>query len=203
MRVGPQRLQGETMIRKMVYCLALLGFVLAGASARAATIPLANGGTYDPLTAGDTYFTTLLLASGPFSQTYTFHYVPPPNLTDMTVTTNNINPPAFGIPDLSFDWSYGGNGVSVGALGSLTSGPVGAGFTTSLPLALAGWYVFNWAGTVPAAAMGLITLTITLTENINQIPAPIPSAFLLFGSALGGLGWLARRRKRTMTVVAA
>ena len=175
-------LRGTKLMLQAAACMV----VMAG-SANAVTVN--PGPTINNLDAGTTYtYTTPTpIPAGDFSNFFFFH--------------NNITPSSDGTLDANFalgggftpimaQWFSDGGSAGVADAGDvlissllLTSAP------QSLLLALAPTanYYLKISGTgTPGGNYGY-TLTTT----------PIPPALLLFGSALGGLGLLGRRRRST------
>jgi hypothetical protein len=158
------------------------------ASAEAAIVKVAsgNGSPGELLVAGNIYIQSdadgEFSNSTPFSDTYSFLYQPPPELTNLASTTNLSLGTNYFINDFQFSW--------VGPAGSLVnqSGP-GLFEDLLLQLTIPGTYTFTLSGT-PRSEGGQYTFAMEVSA------VPIPGALPLFASGLGLIGFLAMRRKR-------
>jgi hypothetical protein len=180
--------------RFVQWCAALTaGMVLALGSANATTtINMGSGGGPFLLIPDAQYAGGALRSNNggdPLSGTdvYTFTYAPPPILT-ATNSTTNLSVNGSGFSTLNLRWiGPGGSGVNQGPLNALAG-------ITNLPLSLtiAGLYTLSiaWARPATGANSGFYTTTVVTP------PVPLPPALLLFGSAMVGLGMLARRRRK-------
>lgn len=177
------------MFSKWLGGVGLALALMAGTPASAATVIVGAGDAPVVLVNGNTYIVDAAdglkaPGSGAFSDVYSFTYSPPPSSSAFDTATNNLLTATFGIPDLTFTWTYVTGATTL--IGPLL---VGSGFVNlNLPLLGAGLYTITFASVAgPLSDGGFYTNSLTAV--------PVPPAVVLFLSALAGLGLLGRRRR--------
>lgn len=110
------------------------------------------------------------------------------------VTTDTLNPPTGSISNLSVEWNTMANG-SGASLASLVL--TNAAGTLINPLASLTFIFPNTTDVfyLLVSADGVLRNSTNFDLRVEAVP--VPPALLLFGSALAGLGFLSRRRKKS------
>jgi uncharacterized protein (TIGR03382 family) len=150
----------------------LLGLAVLAGSANAATIPIADGGTYK-LLPGNLYNDGSLTPGE-----YSFEVDSLPGLPMHPVVwaaPSNLEPPA---QNLKITWLL--NNASIG----FDAVSVAANEKLYFPAVVLGTYKLI----VDAVVGGNYSVNLLTTT-------PLPPALILFGTALAGLSWLGRRRR--------
>jgi len=168
----------------------------AATTANSATISIAPGDVVNVIESDEYNKDTGFQLAGNFSDVFTFN-----NLTGndtflrfrIQTTFDNGSPPVIG--NLTFVFDNNGTIQTFADLtdtgGTLNPNPS----TIFAEFLSAGPTVLTVTGFAIASPTGSKGGSYDFTANV----VPLPPALLLFGTALGGMGWLSRRRKESAT----